>query len=298
MLPKQAELLERISRLNVWHKRGERAPHKPLLLLIALARVAQGRDRLIKFDELDPILRRLLLQYGPPRQSVHPEYPFWRLQADEIWEVKSSRPLTQRRGNTDPLRSELLKYGVEGGFPEDIWKEVHGDRALLERAARLLLDAHFPESLHDEILNDLGLSLSSNALQCKRSASFSANVLKAYGNSCAVCGYHIRVGQGTLALEAAHIKWHQAGGPDEVDNGLALCAIHHKALDYGAIGITASRTIIVSCDVSGNSIGQWFEPFHGTPLRRPGRKEWMPNLDFIRWHALQVFRAPARDLPF
>jgi putative restriction endonuclease len=25
-----------------------------------------------------------------------------------------------------------------------------------------------------------------------------------------------------VALEAAHIKWHQAGGPDEESNGLAL----------------------------------------------------------------------------
>ena len=297
MIRKQADVLERISSLNVWRRRSERAPHKPLLLLVALARVTQGADRLIKFEELDTILHRLLLQYGPPRHSVHPEYPFWRLQADGIREVVSSQSLTPRRGNTDPLKSELLMYGVKGGFPENIWSEFCGDRAFLEKVARMLLEAHFPESFHDDILTDVGLVLSSTVLPCRRRADFSANVLKAYGNCCAVCGYDVRVGQGTLGIEAAHIKWHQAGGPDEIHNGLALCTIHHKALDYGAIGITDARTIILSCDVSGSSVATWFEPFHGKPLRRAGRNDWAPKLDYIRWHTVEVFRMPSRDLP-
>ena len=40
--------------------------------------------------------------------------------------------------------------------------------------------------------------------------------------------------QETLGIEAAHIKWHQAGGPDTEDNGLALCTLHHKRFDRGA----------------------------------------------------------------
>lgn len=37
----------------------------------------------------------------------------------------------------------------------------------------------------------------------------------------------------SVGLEAAHIKWKQFGGPCEIPNGLALCAIHHKAFDKG-----------------------------------------------------------------
>ncbi|MDI8841686.1 ACP phosphodiesterase, partial [Salmonella enterica subsp. enterica serovar Anatum] len=40
-----------------------------------------------------------------------------------------------------------------------------------------------------------------------------------------------------IALEAAHIRWKQHHGPCEVPNGLALCAIHHKAFDRGSIGL-------------------------------------------------------------
>jgi predicted restriction endonuclease len=39
---------------------------------------------------------------------------------------------------------------------------------------------------------------------------------------CAICGYDTKVGQWDLALDAAHIQWHQAAGPSILQNGLAL----------------------------------------------------------------------------
>jgi putative restriction endonuclease len=77
-------------------------------------------------------------------------------------------------------------------------------------------------------------------------------------------------------------------------NGLALCSIHHKALDYGAIGVSEEHAILVSCDVHGSSVKDWFEPFHGKKLRLPPWTEWVPNLRYIRWHSTEVFRLPAR----
>lgn len=39
----RAQLLDRIEALRVHHKQGERAPHKPLLLLHALGELQHGR---------------------------------------------------------------------------------------------------------------------------------------------------------------------------------------------------------------------------------------------------------------
>jgi putative restriction endonuclease len=47
-------------------------------------------------------LTGLLKEFGPPRQSYHPEYPFWRLQNDGAWEVHAAGSLKARKGNTDP----------------------------------------------------------------------------------------------------------------------------------------------------------------------------------------------------
>ncbi|BEA69863.1 hypothetical protein VEE34_37440 [Escherichia coli] len=44
----------------------------------------------------------------------------------------------------------------------------------------------------------------------------------------------------------AHIKWKQHGGPCEIPNGLAFCAIHHKVFDKGSIGLDENMRVLVS----------------------------------------------------
>ena len=48
---------------------------------------------------------------------------------------------------------------------------------------------------------------------------------------CCVCGFSLRLVDGLIGVDAAHIQWHSHGGPDEVPNGLALCALYHRLLD-------------------------------------------------------------------
>ena len=81
----QQELQDLFSKITVWKRGGERAPHKPLLALYALGRCARREGRLIAYSDVDRDLRNLLLEFGPTRRSYHPEYPFWRLQNDGIW---------------------------------------------------------------------------------------------------------------------------------------------------------------------------------------------------------------------
>jgi putative restriction endonuclease len=86
-LTKTDALLQRFRDLNVWRRGDERAPHKPLLVLYALAQIQSGAERLIPFDQLEGPLERLLQEFGPPRKSPHPELPFFHLQTDGVWEI-------------------------------------------------------------------------------------------------------------------------------------------------------------------------------------------------------------------
>ena len=43
------ELLRRVTELGLWRRGGERAPHKPLLILLALGRLSQGGKRLCAY---------------------------------------------------------------------------------------------------------------------------------------------------------------------------------------------------------------------------------------------------------
>jgi putative restriction endonuclease len=100
-----------------------------------------------------------------------------------------------------------------------------------------------------------------------------------------------------MGLEAAHIQWHQAGGPDEEQNGLALCSLHHKAFDLGAFTIHADRVLLVSEQAHGQrGLDEWLLKFHGRPIRPPQRAAYLPGERYLAWHEREVFKRPPREL--
>ena len=117
----RADFLGRIDGVNVWKRDGERAPHKPLLLLTALSKIQSGHGRLVAWNDIEEPLRKLLDEFGPSRHSHHPEYPFWYLQSDELWEVEDSEQLGRRKKGGDalgnPLLSELRRLNTRAGLP-------------------------------------------------------------------------------------------------------------------------------------------------------------------------------------
>ena len=120
-----------------------------------------------------------------------------------------------------------------------------------------LLENHFPSSMHDSILDAVSMPwVQTGKRSRKRSADFRDSILRIYGYKCAICGFDGRLGHSDLGLEAAHIKWFMAGGPDTENNGISLCVLHHKLFDRGAIGISEKSVILVSELVHGGKTVQ------------------------------------------
>lgn len=78
-------------------------------------------------------------------------------------------------------------------------------------------------------------------------------VLTAYEYRCAFCGYDGRIGTVPVGLEAAHVRWWAFGGPDDVENGLCLCSLHHKLFDKGVLGVGNGHRVLVSQRFVGHS---------------------------------------------
>lgn len=77
-------LVDRFTAVRAWQRGDERAPHKPVVLLAALAQVQRGGGQWLAFSEVEDKPGRLLEEFGPPRQATHLEDPFWRLQNDDL----------------------------------------------------------------------------------------------------------------------------------------------------------------------------------------------------------------------
>jgi putative restriction endonuclease len=287
---------DKFKRINVWKRGSERAPHKPLLVLYMLGRYYNDKTSKISYSEIEQKLKDLLIEFGPFRKSYHPEFPFWYLQNDGLWEVDHIEKLKTEKGSTNPSRSELIKYNINGGFPEKIYKELIQNKKLIFRIVKSILDSHFPESIHQDILEAVGLDTEFEDIKRrKRNPEFRDLILKAYQYKCAICGFDIKMGKEPVALEAAHIKWHQAGGPDLECNGLALCTLHHKLFDRGAFSLSDSMMVRVSEFAHGGiSFNEWLLKFSGKTIDLPVRPRYYPKEEFVYWHVKEVFKGPER----
>lgn len=77
-----------------------------------------------------------------------------------------------------------------------------------------------------------------------RDVNFRDRVLDAYRHGCAMCGVQLRLVEGAHVLPAAH-----PDSTDGTDNGVALCALHHRAFDRGFVTFTPDFAIHVNDDV-------------------------------------------------
>ena len=285
--------------INTWKSKGVRAPHKPLLMLLALGEIQRGNTGFIPYSTIEPKLRELLQDFGPPRKNIYTHFPFIRLANDALWQFNKPEIINTKQDYTNKF---LLSHDVQGKFPDNLTQELEQKPELLRQVAETILEQNFPETLHQDILDAVGLDISLNPSGSTRKATrkrdplFRESILKAYEYRCAVCGFGVRLRNKLLALEAAHIMWHQAGGPDVEVNGLALCSTHHKLFDLGAFTIGAELQMMVSDEVNGLGAEEWLIRHHGKALLPPQKKQFYPEPEFLQWHVQEVFKGGYREV--
>ena len=286
------QVLERLSSLRQHQQDGRRSPHKPLLVLLALGRLPETGSSTLPWSVAEQRLADLIQEFGPTSKTPRAQsaaYPFTRLRADGVWTLDRDVPMN----NVGPLRE-----GVTGRLEASLETALRDRPELLDVVARGLVESHFPGTVAPDVLVSVGLDPDllegrpaggGSPDQRRRSGTWPAAVIAAWDRQCAFCGFDGAAGGGVVGIEAAHVRWFKLGGPDDLDNGLALCSLHHKLFDRGVLGLDDDLAVVVSQRFSARTPhGRAVYDLHGRPLSaRPGTP--LPAEPHVRWHREQVF---------
>jgi len=120
------------------------------------------------------------------------------------------------------------------GLYLDNMEELHACGSSREALSLLGKISEDPQSVNDQDIEDQVPKSRQYAVVSARKAlrdvNFRERVLTAYSNACAMCGVQLRLLDGAHILPAAH-----PDSTDETCNGVALCALHHRAYDMGLV---------------------------------------------------------------
>lgn len=197
--------------------------------------------------------------------------------------------------NVGPLDAE----DPVGSFVPEIEHILSRRPQLLARVARAVVDAQFPATIAPDVLATAGLDpeavlrvedLTTGTADARRRDPRWRNlVLRAWDRQCAFCGYDGQIGSASAGIDAAHVRWFAFDGPDDLDNGLALCALHHKLFDLGVLGLRDDLVQVSVTYSARTESGRAIYDLHNRRLRpRPGTE--IPSRSHVEWHREQVFK--------
>jgi len=291
-------VLDRSASLRQHQRDGQRSPHKPLLVLLALGRLAGTGSSELPWSAAESALADLIAEFGPPSRTGRAQsaaYPFTRLRADGVWVLNQDVQMD--------LVGPLASKHVSGRLEPSVESALRDDPGLIRAAARGLVLSNFPDTVAPDVLAAVGLDpetvLSAAddlgderpaAMPRRRNPAWRSAVLQAWDRQCAFCGYDGQLAGASAGIDAAHVRWFTFDGPDDLDNGLALCALHHKLFDLGALGLDLNLRVLVSAVFRARtSAGRTVYELHGRLLTpRPGTIT--PSADYITWHTREVFK--------
>ena len=304
---------KKFAKLRVDRVRGI-APHKPILLLSAIALIQQGIIRQNRIF-LSPELIATFLKYwsflGSESHRSDIAQPFFHLQSEGFWHLKA-------KAGFEPVINSKVKIKTLSGLRDSV-QYAYFDDELFELIQNLssrnslidilvnnwfsdkssqieqLFQVNSFQEFQDRLRERGGAVYSVDEVEDEsklivRDAAFRRIVVSAYEYRCAFCALQVLNSLNQHIVDGAHIKPFSQFRDDRFDNGLSLCKNHHWAFDRGWFTVDDDYRIFVSKDLREESPhAQTMRDFHGQNIVLPAQQSYLPRIEALRWHRENVF---------
>jgi putative restriction endonuclease len=272
-------------------RKGNIAPHKPLLLLVVTELAEQG-----KLAPILPLTGELVFRFlafwtvVASRRSQKPNIrlPFYHMRSDGCW-----IPLDEKNEPTLE-RMRVVAAQIDSGFFACLQRDD-----FREQLRRILITRYFVDASERAALYSLvGLPippddvvkadarLYEEAQERGREARFRLTVVPAYNYTCALTGYRLVTVRSGSIVDAAHIHQFADSRNNHPRNGIALCKNAHWLFDQGLWSLTDDYNVIVASDrfhESGDD-ALLLSRMSGKRIYLPADKVYWPDPTHLNWH--------------
>jgi putative restriction endonuclease len=296
--------LRQIERLRVDRTRGLPAPHKPLLLLTVLDLIERGEitDNRV---EISPLLVETYLNYWKHIPTGQPRLynPFPRLRTSGFWHLHARPGQESSLAATRSFQSvsHLTKLVAYASLDPELFMLLQRPDAR-EVVRQTIIETHLSRyrpvvesaASENQLINEAARKLrqeasggnaESETVSPARSAAFRQEIMRLYDYTCAACRLRVITPDFKSAVDAAHIIRFADSHDDVINNGLALCKLHHWAFDEHLIAVSDSYTLLVSSGFDERGRGDLLlRNLKGKKILLPSQRPFYPSLINLRQH--------------
>jgi putative restriction endonuclease len=298
-----------------------RSPYKPFILLSVIDLISQGIIR-ANFVRLDAALIDAFDLYCAKvlglEKRGNPVLPFGALQSDGFWHLAPAPGQEKALQARPQLRTmRQLEQMALGATFDDALFSLLLDRVSRDVLRSVLLNTCFSSAAQAKLSEvsaiatqsiEYGRELADRAKRRfkmedvppaeeryyteSRTIAFRRFVIQAYDFTCAACGIRVVTPEGRTAVTAAHIVPFSVSHNDDPRNGLALCGVHHWALDEGLIAVDQDYAILASPLLRREDGGnQLLLSLSGRHIGLPAQQTYWPARSALSWHQRNLFRS-------
>lgn len=246
-----------------------------------LAYFAVGRINRIDADAQDSKLHYAIIEDFLPFDTPVPWRQGGRYAERSLREVQEQSQIGARlRGNAVRQLeahdfNEIVAFGLSKTLLPENARKLGLDESSIDPATKSLIEEYaLPgERRVEEMLVNRKI----------RDARFRAAVCEAYEDRCAVTGLQIINGGGRAEVQAAHVWPVKDGGPDIVQNGIALSATAHWLFDRHLISLSDDYRLLVSHNKVPPEFRNLF-PAENQQIHLPEEPRLWPRQAYVEMH--------------